>query len=200
MRNKFYNFYYPPAKSLNYENFWRTKIIQDFSLPNPLINYIILNPTKYSNSYQKLLESCKYFYGKKAFLMVQQMIHVNSTKWFFKHPWASKIKAYANPKFGEDGFDVLKLNEKLWILKNLHIESNDSPNAASLLTPKIYRCDVKILELRTQKLSLNEFKIFCQNVEKCILRESFVTDEKGHIEIPFETVLESMPNLIKLDM
>uniref|UniRef100_A0AC34G8Z6 Uncharacterized protein n=1 Tax=Panagrolaimus sp. ES5 TaxID=591445 RepID=A0AC34G8Z6_9BILA len=69
--------------------------------------------------------------------------------------------------------------------------------SVALFFPKIYRCEITILELEYQVLSYTEMQFLASNVQKCSLRWIVVKNEDGTI-VSFEKIIELFPRLLEL--
>uniref|UniRef100_A0A914PL00 Uncharacterized protein n=1 Tax=Panagrolaimus davidi TaxID=227884 RepID=A0A914PL00_9BILA len=100
---------------------------QNFSLPNNIIYYILKNP-KSAKFYQKMVQSCKYFFIKNPIIVIDTKL------WFCdENRWETESKQY----------DITKVTCKFWITGDLFIESNSlninenmDKNMVSLIVPK----------------------------------------------------------------
>uniref|UniRef100_A0A914PEC7 Ribosomal protein S3 n=1 Tax=Panagrolaimus davidi TaxID=227884 RepID=A0A914PEC7_9BILA len=127
---------------------------QNWSLPNSIIYYILKNPST-SKVYQKLIQSCKYFFIKNPILIINQKLYI-------------AIKTYLPyPK----EIDFKNITSKLWIKNEINISSRngDEGYRASSIVPKIFKCDAQRLILMKQIISFKELLFLASNVQKIIL-------------------------------
>uniref|UniRef100_A0AC35GW88 DUF38 domain-containing protein n=1 Tax=Panagrolaimus sp. PS1159 TaxID=55785 RepID=A0AC35GW88_9BILA len=156
---------------------------QNWSLPNPIIYYIAKNPST-SKVYQKLIQSCKYFFEKNPILVLEDLIYFDT-----KNQWST---------FHGTKLIDIKNTSKFWITEFISTNFSDNENIISSIIPKIYKCDAKILCLENQIFSYNDFAFLASNVEKIDFKEVSVMDENGSI-VPFEKFFEALPKIEKFD-
>uniref|UniRef100_A0A914Y263 Uncharacterized protein n=1 Tax=Panagrolaimus superbus TaxID=310955 RepID=A0A914Y263_9BILA len=145
------------------------------------MHYIARNP-KNAKVYQKLVQSCKYF--------------------FIKNP----ILVYEGISFDICWYDInenwLMMNQtscKLWITHYLQItprNHEDIPHASSLI-PKIYQFDLFDLNLSILTISYNVFMSLCSSVKTLSLNRATVKNDDGTV-VSFEKIIEQLPNSFEL--
>uniref|UniRef100_A0A914YFQ6 Uncharacterized protein n=1 Tax=Panagrolaimus superbus TaxID=310955 RepID=A0A914YFQ6_9BILA len=89
-----------------------------------------------------------------------------------------------------------KLSSKLWITGALTVYPKNAGNdsVASSIVPKIYRCDLKRLNLYDQVISLKERIFLCSYVKDLILNQVTVKYDNGTV-VAFEKLIEQFPQL-----
>uniref|UniRef100_A0A914QM67 DUF38 domain-containing protein n=1 Tax=Panagrolaimus davidi TaxID=227884 RepID=A0A914QM67_9BILA len=88
--------------------------------------------------------------------------------------------------------DSKNILSKFWITDNLlNVKTNsaDEKLVLSLFIPKLYKCDVKCLELKNQIISFNELLFLSLNVEYLSLNQVIVKYGDGVI-VPLEKIVE----------
>uniref|UniRef100_A0AC34FB55 Uncharacterized protein n=1 Tax=Panagrolaimus sp. ES5 TaxID=591445 RepID=A0AC34FB55_9BILA len=154
---------------------------QNWSLPSTVIYYIAKNP-KTKELYQKLIQSCKYFFVKNPILILESL--------FFNH---KNNKWTVNVKQLQKQFDLNNVLCKFWITEELKVLS-DEPTSFSSITPFIDHCDAKKLRLQNQNISLDEFSLISSKVENMTLSDTVVKNYYGST-VPFEKLVEELPKI-----
>uniref|UniRef100_A0A914Y3Q0 Uncharacterized protein n=1 Tax=Panagrolaimus superbus TaxID=310955 RepID=A0A914Y3Q0_9BILA len=161
---------------------FKTPRPQHFSLPYPIMKYILKNATP--KAWKKLIQTCKYFFPKNPVFPVYDLQADDNGKWH-----------------GDDGrINTNNPVAKLWLYNILFaFHSGLSPTTISSLIPKLSNCSLKAVLFTGQNLTWNEFQFltssgsiewfdFCD----CTLKYSdgkFVT---------FDKVLENFKNVESL--
>uniref|UniRef100_A0A914P446 F-box domain-containing protein n=1 Tax=Panagrolaimus davidi TaxID=227884 RepID=A0A914P446_9BILA len=143
--------------STKFDNF----LPQEFSLPKPLILYILENASSYL--LKKLNKTCKYLFLKRNFTIIDKLVIFDEiTTDGFKE----SISGY------NVTIHLSKLNRfkgKLWITDKL-CAYYSAPNLSSIVD-KIVKCDIKNLDVH-ENITFNEFIILTAsgNIEKIDLQ------------------------------
>uniref|UniRef100_A0A914QPN1 F-box domain-containing protein n=1 Tax=Panagrolaimus davidi TaxID=227884 RepID=A0A914QPN1_9BILA len=144
---------------------------QSFSLPNSIMYYILKNPTT-TKLYQKMIQTCKYFFIKNPIIVSS------------KFPYSHSLDKWC---IGKTRFDFSQLICKYWITENY--------NFASVL-PKIYKCDAKKMCICDQIISFNDLSVFTKTAEDIYFITVTVKDSDDSI-VPFEKMFEAFIHVKK---
>uniref|UniRef100_A0A914PUS2 Uncharacterized protein n=1 Tax=Panagrolaimus davidi TaxID=227884 RepID=A0A914PUS2_9BILA len=156
---------------------------QNWSLPDSIIYSITKNPSN-SKAWQKLIQSCKYFFFKNPNFVIRKLSFHCNGKWEIS---LNKVKIQFS------GFTNISC--KFWLTYKFDICScNSTPETVSSLISRLYRCDVKKLILDEQNISFNEFLFLTSNVENIKLRHVIVKNEEGSI-VPLEKLVKVLPKI-----
>ena len=131
---------------------WKLSAVhQRFSLPEALVFYMTKNPPS-PEVYNKLIKCCKYFWLKNPVITLNSLrrcIH-------YKYWKTEKVNGFRECQ----KLQTKNLIEKLWINQDLIICNDRNQFLASLIIPRIYRCDLTYLSFAFQTVSFDEFKVF----------------------------------------
>uniref|UniRef100_A0A914PGP3 Homing endonuclease LAGLIDADG domain-containing protein n=1 Tax=Panagrolaimus davidi TaxID=227884 RepID=A0A914PGP3_9BILA len=152
---------------------------QNWSLPNSIIYYILKNPST-SKVYQKLIQSCKYFFAKNPILIINEKLYIAILSYLH----------YPKP------IDLKNISSKLWIKNEINISSRngDEGYRASRMIPKIFKCDAPRLILMKQIISFKELIFLASNVQKINLECTIVKNSDGSI-VEFKKMVEFFPKV-----
>uniref|UniRef100_A0A914QPN6 Uncharacterized protein n=1 Tax=Panagrolaimus davidi TaxID=227884 RepID=A0A914QPN6_9BILA len=168
-----------PIKQLHFDGPFRQ---QNLPFRDSFINYITKSPSN-AKAWQKLIQSCKYFFAKNEIFAIEKLCLTSD----------SKLKLSMNGF--EKSFDFAKFPCKLWITDIFHVPFVAIRNKiSSTIIPKIYRCDVKVLELLHQIISFDKFLFLSSNVEDIFLYETIVENENGSM-VPLEKIVQILPKI-----
>ena len=121
---------------------------QRFSLPENIIHYMAKNPIS-SKLWKKLIQTCKYFYSKNPVIFVdavsENCSNSNNTSWVVTSGETRK------------SIDLQTCSFKLWIIVSLSTIVGVTPGQISSLIQKVYRFDLKTLNLYNVSITFNEF-------------------------------------------
>uniref|UniRef100_A0AC35GLG7 Uncharacterized protein n=1 Tax=Panagrolaimus sp. PS1159 TaxID=55785 RepID=A0AC35GLG7_9BILA len=164
--------------------FYSSYIFQEWSLPDPVINYITKNPPS-SKMYEKMIKCCKHFFTKNPILIVPAFNYtkeVNEKEGIWKFSYGGK------------SINLEKLKSKLWITDNFSVMAPQKAaidsKLVSSLVPRIHQCDAENVSFCDQVLSFTDFKFLFSSVKKSIhLCRVTVRNDDGSI-VPFEKLLE----------
>uniref|UniRef100_A0A914PMA5 Uncharacterized protein n=1 Tax=Panagrolaimus davidi TaxID=227884 RepID=A0A914PMA5_9BILA len=155
---------------------------QSFDLPGTIMFYILMNP-KTAAFYQKLIKSCKYFFIKNPILIVNHLFHNDI--------YSVHVRWIVNRK----PFDLSKLTCKVWITDKLDIYPGKKHNQSILssLMPKLYRCDVKELNLSEQVITFHDLSLLISFAEVIYFYNVTFKNENGS-NVALEEVVEIAVN------
>ena len=119
---------------------------QKFSLPEFIIDQIFeIASTAHSKLYQKLIQTCKYFFSKN------RKILVNELRVFYQKP------DHLDPN---NRVCVSDLPPNFWITNKVSITLAFQNQILNNIIPKIYRCDAIFVHLGHGYLTEKEFDVF----------------------------------------
>uniref|UniRef100_A0AC34FLJ4 Uncharacterized protein n=1 Tax=Panagrolaimus sp. ES5 TaxID=591445 RepID=A0AC34FLJ4_9BILA len=145
---------------------------QYFALPESIMYYMAMNPSS-AEVYKKLIQSCKYFFEKNPILVAADIYGETTI--------CSKKECDG---YDDEGrccvkIDLEKFSTKFWFTHAFYLDNTDKPNFTSMLCPKIYRCEAKILSLTDQNLMYDELQFLGSSVEHIGLRFCQITNADG---------------------
>uniref|UniRef100_A0A914QU16 Uncharacterized protein n=1 Tax=Panagrolaimus davidi TaxID=227884 RepID=A0A914QU16_9BILA len=177
----------------NFSEFRFSCFRQYFSIPEPIIFYAAKNPTS-MKLYQKLIESCKYFFIKNPILNFHSL-KICGNEWK-----VCKYNCY-DCRWAETFClnDIEKIQSKISVQYTLKIVSRTSPNCASSMISKMKECNPVNLKLSYQNISFNEFLVFSKTLQACILYETKIIYENGK-EVPCENLISNLPKAFHFDL
>uniref|UniRef100_A0AC35FBB3 Uncharacterized protein n=1 Tax=Panagrolaimus sp. PS1159 TaxID=55785 RepID=A0AC35FBB3_9BILA len=160
---------------------------QDWSLPSPIIRYIIsnANPT----IYQKLQQSCKYFFFKNPLLFCY--------RFFFTDFHLDSVQ------FIESSAECTTSSISTFRHKDLHIttvlnfyDRMSKTSLSKVIQEKFFQCDAKFIDICDQDFSEKEFKFLVGhgNVEKIELWDCEILKENGQLMVT-EEILALLPKI-----
>uniref|UniRef100_A0A914Q621 Uncharacterized protein n=1 Tax=Panagrolaimus davidi TaxID=227884 RepID=A0A914Q621_9BILA len=160
---------------------------QDWSLPSPFIRYIIsnANPT----IYQKLQQSCKYFFFKNPLLFCY--------RFFFTDFHLDSVQ------FIESSAECTTSSISTFRHKDLHIttvlnfyDRMSKTSLSKVIQEKFFQCDAKFIDICDQDISEKELKFLVGhgNVEKIELWDCEILKENGQLMVT-EEILALLPKI-----
>uniref|UniRef100_A0AC34FIE2 Uncharacterized protein n=1 Tax=Panagrolaimus sp. ES5 TaxID=591445 RepID=A0AC34FIE2_9BILA len=164
--------------------FLKTYRRQAFSLPDSIMHYMAMNPSS-TEVYQKLVQSCKYFFVKNPILVVSGLRY-RSNGW----------ETFSNGEWKD--IDLSNISSKLWITDRFFVYPNNDNNIASSIVPKIYQCNVKKVVLWDQILSYDEFMVLAPAVEHL----DFLRVSVKYVDctiVPLEKLVEQLSKAKQID-
>uniref|UniRef100_A0AC34G194 Uncharacterized protein n=1 Tax=Panagrolaimus sp. ES5 TaxID=591445 RepID=A0AC34G194_9BILA len=161
---------------------------QNFPFPDTVIYYVSMNPSS-PKAYNKMIQSCKFFFETNPILFGYDAVKICSK--YLKN-------IFHNPNFSCLDIDMKKCISKFWLIHKLYIDGdeNEIPNFTSLLCSKLYRCDLKILELSDQNILFDDFKLLVSSVKTISLYNVKTLYKDGKV-VMLEAIFESIPNIDK---
>uniref|UniRef100_A0A914PYL4 Uncharacterized protein n=1 Tax=Panagrolaimus davidi TaxID=227884 RepID=A0A914PYL4_9BILA len=152
---------------------------QSFSLPSDsIIYYILMNPST-PELYQKLIQICKYFFINNPILIVPEVYFTGEDLLEFK--------------LNENFFH--KISSKIWITDIIHIyqpyTKSDEEYIIPFIKPKVYRNDVKSIEIGIKNMFLDDFIFISSKAETVLLWPFSLINEDGSI-VPLEKIIENL--------
>uniref|UniRef100_A0AC34FTI1 Uncharacterized protein n=1 Tax=Panagrolaimus sp. ES5 TaxID=591445 RepID=A0AC34FTI1_9BILA len=154
--------------------------------PKSFMDYILLNPTS-KDGYLKLVKTCKYMFLQNPILLIDSMEH-------------SKYECEGGRIMLEECLNLCKetlipLNKiaaKFWLYDHLEIRDTDKEKM-DLFISKIFRCEIKVLELQSSTLLFEHFKALCSKyVEWAKIGKVKYSDGS---EVPIEKLIDLLPNV-----
>uniref|UniRef100_A0AC34FDB9 Uncharacterized protein n=1 Tax=Panagrolaimus sp. ES5 TaxID=591445 RepID=A0AC34FDB9_9BILA len=181
-------------KYLNYNEFRDSALRQVFSLPASIMYYVAKNPPS-SEVYQKMIQSCKYFFIKNPSIVLR-CLHFSD-----KDGWRTCVKKRClgpmeNQNYRKIDLELDKIQSKIWVLCKLKIDSLNSTIASSAIS-KLYNRQFIEFKSFNQKIPFNEFLFISQSIEKLNFMKSTVYYQNGN-EVPFEIIVSNLPQLKKI--
>ena len=171
---------------------WKLSVVhQRFSLPEALVFYMAKNPPS-PEVYHKLIRCCKHFWLKNPVITLERLcLHDHDTYWR-----TDKINGNQETR----KFKIENINGRLWFRRSLIIDNEQDQFLASLLIPKIYRCNLTRLDLSHQILFFDEFqKLTSSDSLLCLyLDKVLVKNDNGTI-LPIEKLIERLPELQRFE-
>uniref|UniRef100_A0A914Y674 Uncharacterized protein n=1 Tax=Panagrolaimus superbus TaxID=310955 RepID=A0A914Y674_9BILA len=163
--------------------------LQAFSLPSNLIYYISKNPLFFSvKVYQKLIQTCKYFYLKKRIIVINKL---ESSQNPFIWEAYEKLNGKEYIKL-----DIRNLSFDLWLIGELNVCRQIPAGFVNLLLQKVVKCDITSIYLYNYMLNFNEFLVLTESkkIKHLALEEIIVRDNDGKV-VPYEDILQRVPNV-----
>uniref|UniRef100_A0AC34GYC8 DUF38 domain-containing protein n=1 Tax=Panagrolaimus sp. ES5 TaxID=591445 RepID=A0AC34GYC8_9BILA len=162
---------------------------QYFSLPDSIMYYMAMNPST-PEVYNKLIQSCKYFFERNPILVVNRMNKVKKG-----------TSICANGQCVSSGgkpccvkIDINKIKSKFWLTRELNLSDAATPNFISLLLPKLFRCEIDKLQIWQMNILFGDFKylaLFAKSVELVYAK---IVNSDGKV-VMLEKILESVSNI-----
>lgn len=173
---------------------------QSFSLPQPLITYIIKQPSSLEG-YKKLQKSCKYIFGKGRIILavyslptfLDDFIYFNA--FFLNFGVAVQLNANAREwQVYNKGEPVCRMSKaKFWINRicfgRYENSRFPSPNF-------IYRCSLRDLEIRDKTLTLDELNFLLEHnkIRQFMVSNANIRDRNGN-PATVDTIYAKTPNV-----
>uniref|UniRef100_A0A914PLR8 Uncharacterized protein n=1 Tax=Panagrolaimus davidi TaxID=227884 RepID=A0A914PLR8_9BILA len=163
-------------------NFYENIIPQEFSLPKPLIRYI-LDCTN-DILLRKLHQTCKYIF------------HIKPTPICYSIQGDTMATSFINEALLLNDIEHPPLNNYL-LTNSLFAYINNPFFLSSTIIPSLSQCIAKYIKIGFQKLTFNELKflIGSGNVESLDIFNSKITDEKNE-NVPLEDILKLVPKIL----
>uniref|UniRef100_A0A914PK14 Uncharacterized protein n=1 Tax=Panagrolaimus davidi TaxID=227884 RepID=A0A914PK14_9BILA len=138
----------------------------------------------------KLMAVCKFFQHKNGFpYFVVKNVESCGNIWIFITLDGKRIACEK----------IEDISRKLWITGKVDLVINQ--NVATTMLHKTVVCNIQILQLDNQRITLDEFKQLTDGgkVEMCDIMQTIITNENGKI-VSLEDICECIPNVKKLVM
>uniref|UniRef100_A0AC35GNN6 Uncharacterized protein n=1 Tax=Panagrolaimus sp. PS1159 TaxID=55785 RepID=A0AC35GNN6_9BILA len=172
---------------------------QNWLLPDSMIFYIAKNPSS-SKVYQKLIQSCKYFFEKNPVLIVTKLESCEEKDGINTIMCPNEYcECINNAKKCCIKFDLkkLKLSSKIWVTHELYVVFGVK-NYTSLLCIKLFRCEADHVYLNEKTVKYDDFKLFTSTAKSIILSKNLITYKDGSI-VMFDKILECLPKVEMLE-
>uniref|UniRef100_A0AC34FRT2 Uncharacterized protein n=1 Tax=Panagrolaimus sp. ES5 TaxID=591445 RepID=A0AC34FRT2_9BILA len=158
---------------------------QCFSLPDSVMHYIAMKPPSIE-VYQKLVQSCKYFFVKNPILVISDLYYDSKT-------WAPvNYEKYINLDF---------VSSKFWVTQSVYfypVTQNTQDKGVASFISKIYQCDATLLYIINRNISYDELIIFGTNFDSLHLRKGNVTYKDGS-NVECDRIIQILPKIIYLE-
>uniref|UniRef100_A0AC34FF28 Uncharacterized protein n=1 Tax=Panagrolaimus sp. ES5 TaxID=591445 RepID=A0AC34FF28_9BILA len=165
-----------------------TQINQKFSIPEKILYYMAKNP-KNAAVFQKLIETCKYFFIQNPIIVAPQLVCI-------KKEWYACSKYEFKGRKCQRGFKINNLpsNYKIWLSDKIVIRAGD--DSILQIMPRIYQSDAIDITFENDDhiLTFKEFLFLASNAERMVLDNRSIKYENGDT-VPFETIIKSLPKL-----
>uniref|UniRef100_A0AC34GEQ9 Uncharacterized protein n=1 Tax=Panagrolaimus sp. ES5 TaxID=591445 RepID=A0AC34GEQ9_9BILA len=154
------------------------------------MDYILFNP-KTKEGYLKLVKTCKYLFLKNPVLLIDLMEH-------------SKNECEGGRIMLEECLNLRnatlipldKIMAKFWLYDTLEISQTDKQKM-DLFVSKIFRSEIKVLDLGFSTLIFDHFKVLCSgHVKRAKIGRVKYTDGT---DVPIEKLAKFLPNVDKLE-
>uniref|UniRef100_A0AC34G2H9 Uncharacterized protein n=1 Tax=Panagrolaimus sp. ES5 TaxID=591445 RepID=A0AC34G2H9_9BILA len=182
-------------KYLNYKQFRDSALRQVFSLPASIMYYVAKNPPS-AEVYQKMIQSCKYFFIKNPIIFLHCLHFSDRNRWKTCIDRTCYLDPSKNRRYRKINLNLDKIKSKIWIGFRINVGSKNAAIASSVI-PKLYNGHVKKFALFYQKILFNELLFISKSMESCYLQESTVCYQNGN-EVPYEITLSNLPQLKKI--
>uniref|UniRef100_A0A914PRL1 Uncharacterized protein n=1 Tax=Panagrolaimus davidi TaxID=227884 RepID=A0A914PRL1_9BILA len=161
---------------------------QRFAFPDPIMEYIAKNP-QFAEDYQKLIESCKYFFIKNPILVIRDLRYKSGKGW----------QTRSSVSGGWRKIDANKLSSKLWITGSLDVNATtyDDKYVLYFMIPKIDECQADRLKLVKQYILYEELDILGTFAKYVCLKGSVVKYQNGE-NVELEKIVEVFPKATKI--
>uniref|UniRef100_A0AC34FYU5 Uncharacterized protein n=1 Tax=Panagrolaimus sp. ES5 TaxID=591445 RepID=A0AC34FYU5_9BILA len=160
---------------------------QNFDIPKSTIYFMARNPSTVG-VYRKLVLSCKYFFEKLP-LLVAGRIYGNT-----RICPKNVLKFYSQQLTCCADIDMTKLSIKILLANRLCISKYNISIFASLVVPKLYRCQKADLTILSEVIQFNDF-------EKCA---PFLTDINLHNDqiesVMLDKIIEICPQVKNFEL
>lgn len=163
------------SKSLRYVRFSGPFHHQNWPFPDSMIYYILKNPIS-TKVYQKMIQTCKFFYCKNPIAVFPKLISWHNS-------WNQHLSSY----------NFKSISAKWWITHTFEMRCGSDIFLSSLI-PRIYRSDIKWLILHDQNISWSDFSFLSSTAEMIHCSDSVIKEADG-TEVLFEKVVAAAPKI-----
>uniref|UniRef100_A0A914Q368 Uncharacterized protein n=1 Tax=Panagrolaimus davidi TaxID=227884 RepID=A0A914Q368_9BILA len=181
--------------------FYSSCQLQNFSTPDTIIFYVSKNPST-SKFYQKMIQSCKYFFIKNPIIIVPELWFYQRTGWYTEGSRPSED--FPNGRL----VYLNELTSKIWITDSLDVWGNTPiwPVVTSFM-PKIYQCDATSIFINEQMFSFNDLMHIASKCEVlCLLSVVIMNNDEIVLEteedqiyfetaVSLEAIFKALPNV-----
>lgn len=151
---------------------------QTFSIPKPLITYILEN----GRALRKLYKCCKYFYQRRTYCIVDKVkFEDEDTRQFTIDSKSYKIR----------DAEHLSNFHNIWITQKVTI-SDEEEDIIHQLISKIIRCDAEEMDIGAIDIVKTEFDILTKSRTVKILECYSITDDTNSSPVPIEDLLVNL--------
>uniref|UniRef100_A0A914P9S7 Uncharacterized protein n=1 Tax=Panagrolaimus davidi TaxID=227884 RepID=A0A914P9S7_9BILA len=171
-----------PFDSSICSRFYATYFLQSFSLPGPVILYMLKNANDLV--LRKLFSSCKYFFVKKPIPICYRLQTGLETR--FNNEMLT-IENSANP-------NLFLKNAYVTGSIDLHLLEANTSFISSLIS-RLYFCKAKYIKIRYQQLSFDELKFFIQHGGVINLDINCKIKDADGDYIDLEKIMTCLPNI-----
>jgi hypothetical protein len=169
---------------------------QSFPFRDSFMLYIAKNPTS-SQLFQKMIQTCKYFFHKNPILVISCPITFNyNCQDYVDNQWYIWLN--------ENNIILKNITSKIWVTDEADIKGNnydehnfDDHNFDFLVIPKIYQCDIKELTILEQNISLNNIIFLASNFKTIFLSYTTITNDNQIVAL--EKFMQNLPKLINFE-
>uniref|UniRef100_A0A914QF70 Uncharacterized protein n=1 Tax=Panagrolaimus davidi TaxID=227884 RepID=A0A914QF70_9BILA len=138
--------------------------LQNFSMPDSNIFYITKNPST-PKFYQKLIQSCKYFFIKNSIIIVPKLRFSLEYK-----GWYTQGSRPSNDRPNGRSVYLNELTSKIWITDSFSV-CGGTPDwsVVTSFMPQIYQCDATYIFIYGQIFSFNNLMVIASKCEMLYL-------------------------------
>uniref|UniRef100_A0AC35GQQ5 Uncharacterized protein n=1 Tax=Panagrolaimus sp. PS1159 TaxID=55785 RepID=A0AC35GQQ5_9BILA len=164
-------------------------IQQNFLLPLPIIYYIANNPSS-TKGYQKLVQTCKFFFEKNPIIIVANLDTCgNSTKYHISQNENQRIECFINNNFECCiKIDLKTLLTKIWITQGLHIHRHIQ-NCVERIVQKNFRFEIFDLAINDNDIIFDDLKILASFAKRVLLWRNSIKYKNG-TNVMLDKILE----------
>uniref|UniRef100_A0AC35FJ81 Uncharacterized protein n=1 Tax=Panagrolaimus sp. PS1159 TaxID=55785 RepID=A0AC35FJ81_9BILA len=165
---------------------------QDWSLPGCVIYYIAKNPLS-AKCYQKLVQTCKFFFEKNPILVVKKLYDYEE-----EDGVNTRICSNINDECMKNNqtccvqIDLHKLSSKIWlteVLSALH----GTQDFMSFLCSKLFRCEIFCFKAKGKFIKYDDFKSLVSCAKGIYLFKCVIKYNGGNI-VMLDKILELFPS------
>uniref|UniRef100_A0A914QML3 Uncharacterized protein n=1 Tax=Panagrolaimus davidi TaxID=227884 RepID=A0A914QML3_9BILA len=168
---------------------------QAFPFRDTLIRYITNNPSS-AKVYQKMIQSCKYFFIKNPIIIIPKLCSDDAG-------WYTQV---SRPSKNRRSVSLNELTSKIWVTDLLSVcWSTPTLLAVASFMQKIYQCDATSVFIRRQMFSFNDLMIIASKSEMLDLSNVVVINndeivpkkDQFYFEaaVSLEALLKALPNV-----
>uniref|UniRef100_A0A914PWR4 Uncharacterized protein n=1 Tax=Panagrolaimus davidi TaxID=227884 RepID=A0A914PWR4_9BILA len=147
-----------------------------------LINYITMNPSN-SKAWQKLIQTCKFFFAKNPVLVIEKLSSI------FGREWRASLNGF------EKDVNFASIHSKFWVTDQFFSFYFSVSSVISYL----YQVHAKTLKISKQTILYNDYLFISSKVEDIDLYQVTVKKEDGTI-VPLEELVEVLPKIKEIKL